>query len=209
VHPAVNYTVTATGPGGSATAQIRIAIYRKPANLSYTDDPVTYVLGVQIDPDNTASVTGVITHWSVSPALPSGMLLDTVTGALKGTPSGSQHFASNYTVTASNPAGSVSYTINITIVGPPSNLSYADDVPTYAVGLLIDPPNTPTIQGIVTFYTATPALPPGVILDQTTGYILGTPTAASPASDYTITGFNPGGFASTTINLGVIDLIEQ
>ncbi|HAO99588.1 MAG TPA: hypothetical protein DCQ83_06040, partial [Fibrobacteres bacterium] len=84
------------------------------------------------------------------------------------------------------------------------NLSYADDVPTYGVGQVINPPNTPTIQGIVTFYTVSPSLPAGVVLDQTTGYILGTPTVVSPATDYTITGFNPGGSATTTINLTVI-----
>jgi len=49
-----------------------------------------------------------------------------------------------------------------------------------------------------------PSLPAGVVLDQTTGYILGTPTAVSASRDYTITGFNPGGSAFTTINLTVI-----
>jgi hypothetical protein len=204
VSPAVVCTVTASGPGGNGTATVSIAVYRKLINLSYQDDPVTYVLGVLIDPPNAASVTGTVTNWSVSPALPPGMILDSVNGSLRGTPSGSQRFGSNYTVTASNPVSSTSYTINIAIVGAPSNLSYADDLPTYAVGTAINPPNTPTIQGIVTFYTVSPSLPAGVVLDATTGYILGTPTAVSASRDYTITGFNPGGSAATTINLTVI-----
>ena len=204
VSPAVVCTVTASGPGGNGTATVSIAVYRKLINFSYVDDPVTYVLGVLIDPPNAASVTGTVTNWSVSPALPPGMILDSVNGSLRGTPSGSQRFGSNYTVTASNPVSSTSYTINIAIVGAPSNLSYADDLPTYAVGTAINPPNTPTIQGIVTFYTVSPSLPAGVVLDATTGYILGTPTAVSASRDYTITGFNPGGSAATTINLTVI-----
>ncbi|HAO98627.1 MAG TPA: hypothetical protein DCQ83_01130, partial [Fibrobacteres bacterium] len=80
-----------------------------------------------------------------------------------------QSFATTYTITAANVAGSTQTTVNITIVGPPSNLSYADDVPTYARNQVITPPNTPTIQGIVTQYTVTPTLPTGIVLDATTG----------------------------------------
>ena len=65
-------------------------------------------------------------------------------------------------------------------------------------------PNTPVVHGIVTYYSITPALPAGIILDQTTGYILGTPTALSALTYYTITALNPGGSATTSINLGVI-----
>jgi len=52
----------------------------------------------------------------------------------------------------------------------------------------------------------TPALPTSIILDQTTGYILGTPTVLAASTDYTVKAQNPGGFATTSINLGVIDV---
>jgi acetyl-CoA carboxylase carboxyltransferase component len=62
------------------------------------------------------------------------------------------------------------------------------------------------VQGIVTIYSVTPALPTSIILDQTTGYILGTPTVLAASTDYTVKAQNPGGFATTSINLGVIDV---
>ncbi len=199
----VNYTVTASGPGGSGVSVVSISTYSVPSNLSYADDPTIYVLGISITP-NSMSVSGLITHVSVSPSLPPGLSLDTLSGTISGTPTGSQRFAANYTVTASNPVGSTSGAVNVAIVGPPSNLSYPDDVPTYAMNQAINPPNIPTVTGIVTIYSVSPGLPAGITLDQTTGYIQGVPTAATAGADYTITGQNPGGSATTTINLTVI-----
>ena len=47
------------------------------------------------------------------------------------------------------------------------------------------------------------ALPAGLNFDETTGNITGTPTAASPATTYTITAYGAAGNASTTITLTV------
>jgi len=47
-------------------------------------------------------------------------------------------------------------------------------------------------------------LPPGLTFDQTTGIISGTPTAASPATTYTITAYNLSGSSTTTVNITVI-----
>jgi len=115
-----------------------------------------------------------------------------------------QSFPSDYTVTAGSFAGSTTSTLNIAVVGTPSNLSYTDDLPTYKAGVAIIPPNMPNVHGIVTFYTVSPTLPDGIVLDQTTGYILGTPTTESTPRVYTITGNNPGGTVSTMVTLGVV-----
>jgi gliding motility-associated-like protein len=54
-----------------------------------------------------------------------------------------------------------------------------------------------------TGYSISAALPAGLTFDATTGIISGTPTAASPATNYTITGYNTVGFSSTIINIKV------
>lgn len=52
-------------------------------------------------------------------------------------------------------------------------------------------------------YTISANLPSGLIFDGKTGIISGTPTAASPATNYTITAYNTGGTNSTVVNITV------
>ena len=52
-------------------------------------------------------------------------------------------------------------------------------------------------------YTIDKTLPPGLTFDPTTGIIDGTPTAASPATNYTVTAYNAGGSSSTIVNITV------
>ncbi|AMR34026.1 hypothetical protein A0256_22550 [Mucilaginibacter sp. PAMC 26640] len=54
---------------------------------------------------------------------------------------------------------------------------------------------------LLTGYNISPALPPGLSFDATTGIINGTPTAVSPAQDYTITAYNKSGSGSAIVNI--------
>ncbi len=49
----------------------------------------------------------------------------------------------------------------------------------------------------------TPSLPIGLIFDDVTGTISGTPTSISPATNYTVTAYNNGKSSSTTLNIAV------
>ena len=57
---------------------------------------------------------------------------------------------------------------------------------------------------IITGYTIDKTLPAGLTFDPTTGIISGTPIAASPATNYTVTAYNIGGSSSTIVNIKVI-----
>ncbi len=57
---------------------------------------------------------------------------------------------------------------------------------------------------IITGYTIDKTLPAGLTFDPTTGIISGTPTAASPATNYTVTAYNTGGSSITVVNIKVI-----
>jgi hypothetical protein len=72
----------------------------------------------------------------------------------------------------------------------------------YPRGTAIAPLN-PAITGVVTSYSSSPALPPGLVIDAHTGIISGTPTAAQPSADYTITAANSGGFATFSVSIAV------
>lgn len=63
------------------------------------------------------SVTGTVTSYSSSPALPAGVMLDAITGLISGTPTSAAANA-NYTITAHNAAGSASCSLAITVNAP-------------------------------------------------------------------------------------------
>lgn len=53
-------------------------------------------------------------------------------------------------------------------------------------------------------FTISPALPPGLVFNETDGTISGTPTMASPATTYTVTAYNNSGSSTTTLSIAVI-----
>lgn len=56
---------------------------------------------------------------------------------------------------------------------------------------------------VLTGYSLSGILPTGLTFDPTTGIISGTPTAASPATNYIITAYNTKGISSSTITIAV------
>jgi YVTN family beta-propeller protein len=65
------------------------------------------------------TVTGTVTSYVVSPALPAGLALNSSTGVISGTPT-TVTPAATYTVTASNSAGNTSFGLNLSVDGSPT-----------------------------------------------------------------------------------------
>ena len=84
-----------------------------PSNLSYKVSNVINTYDVTMDTDS-AVVTGVVDSYSISPALPAGLTLDTVTGNIGGIPTVLSP-KTNYTVTATNVAGKTTASLAITV----------------------------------------------------------------------------------------------
>jgi len=91
-----------------------------PSGLSYTA-PATLNVGTAMTA-LTPTVTGTATTWSVSPALPAGISLNTSTGVISGTPTAAAAQAS-YTVTAANATGSTTFMLSLK-VDPPVPSAY-------------------------------------------------------------------------------------
>jgi hypothetical protein len=87
---------------------------------------------------------------------------------------------------------------------PPTALSYPAP-PMWNIG---DPiaPLTPTVSGTVTRYSVAPPLPAGIAIDEQSGAISGSPTAASAAASYVVTASNAGGGTSFSITMSVRDI---
>lgn len=74
---------------------------------------------------------------------------------------------------------------------------------TYYTGTAIPNLSPTNIGGAATSYTISPALPAGLVFNTTTGVISGTPTAPSPATNYTVTATNASGNGNCTLNITV------
>jgi hypothetical protein len=168
-------------------------------SLSYQTNPAIYENSTTIANNIPLYVGNRANQFLVSPTLPAGLFLDVHFGILSGTPNGV--FAQAvYTVTASNPAGSTTVDLSITVLHvPPTNLVYAFNDQVYPNRAPITP-NTPShTGGEIVLYTISPALPLGLNFDPATGVISGTPLQASYDENYVVTATNTGG--STTFDL--------
>ena len=81
------YTVTATNAGGSGTATVTIQVNDvTPYSIVYSGTPFTLTKGTAMTSVTPTNSGGSVDTWSITPALPSGLSLDTSTGTLSGTP---------------------------------------------------------------------------------------------------------------------------
>jgi hypothetical protein len=104
------------GGGGQRDAYFNnLAISNPPASLTYSSNPATYCTGVAITNNSPTSNGGAVVSYSVSPSLPAGLMLNTGTGVISGTPTVASA-AANYTVTATNACGSTNAAVNIATV---------------------------------------------------------------------------------------------
>ncbi|HNP23554.1 MAG TPA: putative Ig domain-containing protein, partial [Panacibacter sp.] len=110
------------GGGGASTINVAASGSGVTAlsGLTYTVPTATYCIGTLISSNTVSAITGggTITY-SVSPVLPTGLSLNTSTGAITGTPT-SASAATNYTITASNGSCSTTATVSITVSTAPS-----------------------------------------------------------------------------------------
>jgi hypothetical protein len=148
----------------------------------------------------TPAISGPIDRYAVSPALPAGLSLNVLTGVISGTPTRSSGPAV-FAVTASYRGGRSTFSLTLSVTEPPSHLSYPSPAKG-TVGAALSP-MSPQIAGAVEHYAVTPALPPGVVLDSTSGIIMGTPSVATALAPYTITASSLAGNTSFVLLLDV------
>ena len=132
------------------------------------------------------TVSGTVTGYSVSPALPAGLTLDPTSGVISGTPVAVS--SGTYTVTASNGSGAATAALTLVIHGPLTAVTYTSPA-TATVGAAFTP-LVPTLSGHADSFTVFPPLPAGLTLDPVTGIVSGTPTSARPAFTYSIAASN-------------------
>ena len=200
------FTVTASNSGGTARTSLNISVIDiAPTNLKYSLNPAIYARNKPIVPNVPNSSGGMPTNYTVSPALPSGMTLDTHSGAISGFPS-NESSATDFIVTAFNTGGSTSIIVSIEVKEvAPTGLKYSQNPARYRVHLPIEPNQPSTTGAVPTNFFVNPPLPAGLSLSATTGIISGTPTVAVTKGSYTVTASTPGGEHSEFLELEVED----
>ncbi len=200
MQPAMWYTITAMGPGGTGRDSVNIRTFAPAPTVSYSNTPLSFPLNAAIALVTKTGATGIITGYTVSPTLPAGLVFSTVTGAIGGTPS-ILSAATDYVVTATGPGGTGKDTLNIAVITPPPTVSYPNTPMAYPVGVLISTLAKTGVTGIVSGYAINPTLPAGLTFNPTTGKINGTPSVVTVATDYVITATGPGGIGKDTVNI--------
>ena len=124
----ITYTIYANNTGGSATDTIDITVNDvAPSSITGYPNALVETKGTAMSAVTPTAVGGgPVTSWSVSPNLPNGLVIDSNTGELSGTPT-ELSTLTTYTITAENTGGSATITINITVNDvAPSLIVYAN-----------------------------------------------------------------------------------
>jgi Putative Ig domain/Secretion system C-terminal sorting domain len=203
VSPATTYTITAINAAGSGTTTVTLTVNPQGPVISYTPSTNIYTVGTPITALTPANTGGAAASYSISTALPAGLVFNTITGAISGNPT-ALSAVTTYTITAINAGGSGSTTITLSVNHIPPVVSYTPSTITYSAGTTITPFAPTTITGgAPVSYSVNIAMPAGLSFDTTTGIISGTPTAVFPTATFTITATNTAGTGTTNLIITV------
>ena len=121
---AANQTLTIYTAIGNVTRGLRMSVLQGPMKIvKYSQDTVTYNVGVPVLNTPVMLAAGrAATGFSVTPALPAGLKLDTVNGAISGTP-GAATGVANYTVKAVNATDTSLRVLRISTIGTAESYS--------------------------------------------------------------------------------------
>ncbi len=202
--PPTVFAVTGTNSGGSTTASFTLTVNSiAPSKLKYIDSNIIATRTITNINSSVTYLGDSITSFSISPSLPTGVNLNTLTGKITGIPTVILP-PTVFTITGTNSGGSTtaSFTLTVNSIAP-SKLKYTDSN-IVATRTITNINSSVTYLGdSITTFSISPSLLAGVSLDTLTGKISGIPTVILPPTVFTITGINSGGSTSTSFTLTV------
>ncbi len=174
-----------------------------PPNISYSGSPYTYTVGTPIASLVPSNSGGNTTGYSVSPSLPLGIGINSVSGIVSGVPT-TVTATATYTVRAVNSAGQGTFPLVMTVNPTPVNkpvISYSPNAVVATVNTSI-PALTPANTGSpVVTWGISPALPSGLTFSN--GIISGASTITTSNISYTISATNSAGTGNATVTIQI------
>lgn len=118
ITPVSTYTITAANDYGSTTAKLTLEVDDLPPRVAYASNHYSFTNQVEGQTDLPVSSGGKVVSWSISPALPAGLTLESRTGVINGVPSVGSVVAP-YVVTGTNSGGTSQFTVTIAVAAAP------------------------------------------------------------------------------------------
>jgi len=205
------YTVKAADTlGASSTATFSLTVNaavtatQKVATTSLTQN----YAAAAITPVTGANGTGTLSY-SVSPALPAGLLFSTTIGAITGAPTAISSMTT-YTVSVADANGATataSFSLTVNTAVSATQTVATTQLTQNKAATAFTPVTGANGTGTLN-YSVSPTLPTGLTLSTTTGGITGTPTVINSATTYTVTVTDTNGATATktfslTVNAAV------
>ena len=197
------FSISANNSGGVSNAiQLTLKVVDIPPILySYTFPVWHTVKGQLLSAANVPNATGIITSFESQPTLPSGLVLNSTTGAISGTPA-SQSVLTTYVIRASNTGGSSSLMVNISVHPVLSIVAFGNPLFRATVGAPMAPITAILANDMDAdlVYQVHPELPRGLSLNAKTGVISGT-ALSSTEQRYVITAAHHGQRSTAALHL--------
>jgi len=191
-----NATITATNSNGTSSVTLKLIVQKSAPIITSAltasgapGEAFSYQITAIGDPTGYAAGN-----------LPAGLSVNTSTGLISGTPSASG--ITNASISATNPVGTGTAILTITITNPPPVITSgttATAVQGKAFSYPVTATNSPVSYGAA-------GLPAGLTINTTTGLISGTATIVG-TSNATISATNLGGTGSATLTISVVALL--
>ena len=207
VAPSRTYMITATNSGGTAMATVAITVNDVAPIIRISRDTLVATVGTAIQQITIVSSGGMVSSYSINPAIANGLSFNAISGIISGTPTAVAP-SRTYMITATNSGGTAMATIAITVNDVAPSIVATPTTQNVTVG---SPIETITITitsngGDVISYTIAPAIANGLSFDATSGTISGIPTAVAPSRTYMITATNSGGTDTAIVAITVNDV---
>lgn len=173
-------------------------------SVTYAERSMRTWAGVPVTSNTPTAHNFTPSGFAALTALPTGLALDPLSGAISGTPQVPQAVAEYPIEVAEDGVARVTARVEIEVLEAvaPSGLSYAPQRGVTTQGGTL-PAMQPSFSGVVESFSVSPALPAGLVLDPQSGVIGGVASGAAGVTQHVVTASNPLGQAQAPIEIEV------